>query len=134
MKKVEIPLKMQKFYGSGIMLHPDKEMIESLLRKVPKGKVVTIDELCQKMAHDHQTNVTCPMRTSNIIKSITEASVNDKSPIPFWRVVRKNHLLINSAFTEICASNLKKEGLEVKQNNKEEFKLLNVEERLFSFS
>ena len=34
MKKVAIPEKMQKVYGSGTMLHPDKEMVESLIKEI----------------------------------------------------------------------------------------------------
>ncbi len=134
MKIVAIPEKMQKFYGTGIMLHPDIEMVEAMIQEIPFGKVATIDTLCEKLAQDHNTNITCPMRTGNFVKAITEACSNSNGSIPFWRVIRKNHLLINSPFTELCAENLKKEGIQVKRNSKGEFVVHEVESRLFAFS
>ena len=35
MKKVAIPEKMQKFYGTGTMLHPDKEVVAALIKEIP---------------------------------------------------------------------------------------------------
>lgn len=132
MKKVAIPEKMQKFYGIGIILHPDQEMIESVIKVIPYGRIATIDSLCHRLARDHDVNVTCPMRTSNFMKAITE-TYSDGNAIPFWRVIRKNHMLINTNFTALCVKNLQKEGFKVIQNSKGEFKVQNVQDRLYTF-
>ncbi len=134
MKKVAIPEKMQKFYGIGTMLHPDIEMVESVIKEIPVGKVATIDSVCKRLARDHDTDVTCPMRTTNFVKTITEIHSAQDEPIPFWRVVRKNHMLINSNFTILCAENLGKEGFKLLKNRKGEFQVQNLEDRLFTFS
>ncbi|MDN5204532.1 MGMT family protein [Fulvivirgaceae bacterium BMA10] len=135
MRIVDIPVTMQKFYGQGSMLHPDQNMIAELLQKIPYGKVAIIDSLCEKMAYDHGTDVTCPMRTSAAIKKISKlmALNEQKNSIPFWRVIRKNHLLINSPFTDLCATNLRKEGFRIDRTSKGEFKVQKLEERLFTF-
>ena len=133
MKKVAIPEKMQKFYGIGTMLHPDKEMVESVIKEIPAGRVATIGSLCDRLARDHDTKVTCPMRTTNFVKNLTEMHLESSESIPFWRVIRKNHFLINSSFTTLCAESLKKEGFQVNQNNKGEYKVQNPEDRLFTF-
>ncbi|MEM0939158.1 MAG: hypothetical protein AAGI25_05110 [Bacteroidota bacterium] len=134
MKKVAIPEKMQKFYGTGTMLHPDQQMVELVIKEIPVGRVATIDSLCQRLALDHDTDVTCPMRTANFLKTIAEmhSELNDNESIPFWRVIRKNHLLIKSSFTARCAENLEKEGFQV-NHSKGEFKVLNAKGRLFTF-
>ena len=62
---VSIPVKMEKFYGKGTMLHPSLDEIENLVNLIPKGKITTIDILCKRLAKDAGTNVTCPMRTGN---------------------------------------------------------------------
>lgn len=134
MKKVAIPKKMQKLYGIGTMLHPDKEMIESMVKEIPVGRVATIDLLCDRLARDHNTNVTCLMRTTNFLKAIIETHLNNSESIPFWRVIRKNHMLINSPFTKLCVENLEKEGFKVNQTSKGEFKVEYPDNRLFSFS
>lgn len=133
MKKVAIPSKMEKFYGAGTMLHPDKESVEELLAIVPLGKVATIDSICQKLARDNQTNVTCPMRTGNFVKRIIESSYNEETDLPFWRIIRKNYMLINSELINECADRLREEGFEVRQNSKGEFTVLNAEKRLFNY-
>ena len=73
------------------------------------------------------------MRTTNFVKTITEIYANVNESSPFWRVIRKNYLLINSPFVTLCAKNLEKEGFVISQNSKGEFKVDNVEDRLFTF-
>ena len=131
MKKVPIPEKMQKFYGSGTMLHPDQEMVENMIKAIPVGKVATIDSLCQKLAQDQDVEVTCPMRTSNLVKTVMKTSTDPA--IPYWRIIRKNNLLINSPFTPQCAELLEKEGVQVNQNSKGEFKVNFTENQSFCF-
>lgn len=134
MNKVPIPEKMEKFYGAGTMLHPDSDTVEGLLTKIPEGKVATVELLCQKMASDHGTNVTCPMRTGNIIKVLAESSLDAKRDIPFWRVIRNNHLLINSELTEFCSSKLEQEGWALEQTPKGDYKLLDADAGLHKFN
>ncbi|MEO1256356.1 MAG: hypothetical protein AAFY41_15915 [Bacteroidota bacterium] len=133
MKKISIPEKMQKIYGTGTMLHPDKEMVESIIKEIPAGMVSTIDSLCERLARDHDTNVACPMRTTNFVKTITKIHSDRDESIPFWRVIRKNHLLINSPYSILCAENLEKEGFQVNQNSKGELKVHNLGNRIFTF-
>ncbi|MEM9329574.1 MAG: hypothetical protein AAGA85_28200 [Bacteroidota bacterium] len=133
MKKVGIPEKMQKFYGFGTMLHPDEEMVGAMIGQIPEGKVATINSLCERLAMDHDTNVTCPMRTSNIVKAMMQIAGDASASIPSWRVIRKNHLLINSPVTAQCAEKLQKEGIQVHQNSKGEFKVQGASDRLFIF-
>lgn len=133
-KIVDIPIKMQKFYGSGKMLHPTTEMVVDLIRSIPYGNVTLIDSLCKRLAFDYNTAITCPMRTANIIKQITNTHIDDGADvIPFWRVIRNNHLLINSSHAEICASHLENEGFQINLTSKGEFKIVEIQKRLFSF-
>ncbi len=133
MKKVLIPEKMQRFYGTGTMLHPDRGMIESIIKEIPAGRIATIDTLCKRLAHDNGTSVTCPMRTTNFVKTIAEVQSQNPKPIPFWRVVRKDFRLINSPHAALCTKNLEKEGFKVTQNSKGEFKVQNPKDKLFTF-
>ena len=133
MKIVAIPEKMQRFYGTGTMLHPDKEMVEAQMKEIPYGRVATIDSLCERLARDYQANVTCPMRSTNLVKKATAFYSNHDESIPFWRVIRKNHMLINSPFILQCAEYLVKEGFQVNQSSKGDFKVENLQDRLFAF-
>ncbi len=114
-KIVDIPTKMEKFYGKGKMLHPAIEEIEELIKSIPKGYVATIDAIAKRLATDFGTDVTCPMRTGNAIKKIAERYSNDNIDfkIPFWRVIRSNMLIIKSKNFEFCASKIEDEGFKL---------------------
>lgn len=42
-KIIDVPEKMERFYGKGEMLHPTNEIIEDAIRRIPFGKVTTAD-------------------------------------------------------------------------------------------
>ena len=50
-KLVQIPPKMSRF-GKGIMLIPTPMLVDELVRRVPKGKLVTVSEIRRKLAAD----------------------------------------------------------------------------------
>lgn len=114
-KIVDIPPKMEKFYGKGKMLHPSIEEIEELVRTIPKGSVATIDALAKRLAKDLGTDVTCPMRTGNALKKIAERYSNDNIDfqLPFWRVIRSDKLVIKSKNFEFWASLIEDEGFKL---------------------
>ncbi|WP_298503476.1 MGMT family protein [uncultured Maribacter sp.] len=114
-KIIDIPTKMEKFYGKGKMLHPSIEEIEELVKTIPKGFVATIDALAKRLAKDFGTDVTCPMRTGNAIKKISERYSNDNIDLktPFWRVIRSDKMIIKSKNFDFCASKIEDEGFKL---------------------
>jgi len=114
-KIVDIPVKMERYFGKGKMLHPDMESVKELIKTIPKGKIATIDTLCNKLSEDFGTNVTCPMRTGNAIKKISEdySRTETNESIPFWRVIRSNNMIIKSKESEFSASKIEDEGFKL---------------------
>lgn len=114
-KIVNVPEKMEKYYGKGTMLHPAPEEIEELIKTIPLGKMTTIDTLCKKLAHDFGTDITCPMRTGNALKKIAESNLdgNANEDLPFWRVVRTDQLMIKSKEYETWAPKIEDEGFDL---------------------
>jgi len=91
-KIVKIPPKMSRF-GSGTMLIPTPKLIDAMIRKVPKGKVVTVSELRRKLAHDFRADVTCPLTTGIVVRIAAEAAEEDRANgkrriAPYWRVIK----------------------------------------------
>ena len=91
-KIVKIPPKMSRF-GSGTMLIPTPKLIDAMIRKVPKGKVVTVSELRRKLAHDFRADVTCPLTTGIFVRIAAEAAEEDRANgkrriAPYWRVIK----------------------------------------------
>jgi len=96
-KIVPIPTKMEKFYGSGSMLHPELDQIKDTIAKIPKGKVASIDTLGSFLAKEYGTDVTCPMRLGNGIKKLSKESLDrEQAEVPFWRVIKKDKKMIKS--------------------------------------
>ena len=132
---VNIPVKMEKFYGKGKMLHPSIDDVEALLKMVPKGKITTIEALAKRLAQNFGTDVTCPMRTGNAIKKISDQYVDENfdEQIPFWRVIRSNQQLIKSKNYERSAAQIETEGFELTYLKSKEVKVSYSEDQLFLF-
>ena len=116
-KIVDIPPKMQKRFGKGKMLIPKPLDIDALIRKVPKGKLITQSQIREKLAKDFKVDATCPLTTGIFIRIIAEAAEEDlrngkKSVTPYWRVIKKDGSL-NPKFpggVEAQAKRLEAEG------------------------
>ena len=73
-----------QFGGATTMLKPSRASVEALVRKVPRGKVVTILHLRDVLANRHRAEVTCPFLTRRALLAIAEEK---KPAAPLWRVV-----------------------------------------------
>ena len=131
---VDIPEKMEKYYGRGKMLHPDMQLIEDKIRQIPLGKLTTINVLAQRLANDFGVDVTCPMRTGNAIKKIAESSSGDyDGKLPFWRVLRSGNLIVKSKRYELSAARLEDEGFKLEYSKTGDIKVDLDPKDLFQF-
>lgn len=137
-KVVQIPPKMSRF-GKGTMLIPTPMLVDALIRKVPKGKLITGGELRRKLATDFATDVTCPLTTGIFMRIAAEAAEEDRVSgkrrlTPYWRVVKDDGRLnpkypggVNSQ-----ARNLRAEGFTVTRGGKKPA-VKDFERRLYTF-
>jgi hypothetical protein len=91
-KLVKVPPKMSRF-GKGTMLIPTPKLVDELIRRIPKGKLVTVSELRRKLAADFAADVTCPLTTGIFVRIAAEAAEEDRANgrrriTPYWRVVK----------------------------------------------
>lgn len=110
---VAIPLKMERYYGKGKMLHPNTALINEAIESIPKNKLTTIEHLGNKLARDFGVDVTCPMRIGNIIKKLAKEDALSESNVPYWKVLRKDGLMIKTKTLEYDAVKLEAEGFEL---------------------
>jgi len=114
---VTIPKKMEKRLGKGKLLVPKPLDVDALIRKVKRGKIVTQEQIREKLARDFKVNVTCPITTGIFVRIAAEAAEEDlrngkKQITPYWRVIKGDGSL-NEKFPEsgkIQAARLKEEG------------------------
>ncbi len=85
--------KMSKRWGEGTMVIPAPWEVDALMKQVPKGKLVTINELRAALAAKHKVTFACPI-TTGIFSWIaahaaaeTEAA-GAKRITPYWRTLK----------------------------------------------
>jgi hypothetical protein len=116
-KVVDIPPRMQKRFGTGKMLIPRPLDVDALIRKVGKGKLVTVTQIRERLARDAHVDSACPLTTGIFLRIAAEAAVEDlrggKQDItPYWRVIKADGSL-NEKFpggTAAQAARLREEG------------------------
>ena len=95
-KIVDVPEKMLGRWGAkrgDILLIPSPLEVDELMRKVPEGKLVTIDQLRSALASKHGASICCPMTTgifaSIAAKAAEEALMEGERDItPYWRTLK----------------------------------------------
>jgi hypothetical protein len=97
-KIVSTPPKMQKAHGKGRMLIARPLDVDALIRKVRKGRLVTVNQLRAHLAREQEADSTCPMTTGIFIRIVAEVAEEDRAAgkrrvAPYWRVVREHGAL-----------------------------------------
>ncbi len=85
--------KMTKRWGTGIMVIPAPREVDALMKRVPKGKLVTINELRTALAKKHRADIACPITTGIFAwiaaHAAEEAAAAGKKKItPYWRTLK----------------------------------------------
>ncbi len=62
-KVVEITERMSKRWGTGTCVIPAPIEVDEIMRKVPRGKLITINEIREILAEKHGASIACPMTT-----------------------------------------------------------------------
>ncbi|MCH6259237.1 MGMT family protein [Puniceicoccaceae bacterium K14] len=112
-----IPKTMEKFFGtSGKMVKPSSKTLESLIAKIPKGQISTIEDLRSRLAASFGVERACPASTTKALKAISREETNT----PYWRVVKKKGELISqlSIGCEGHAQKLEDEGFTIDHSKK----------------
>jgi alkylated DNA nucleotide flippase Atl1 len=83
--------------GDEIVLVNPSEIVE-IMKKVPKGKIITIVEICREIAKKHKVKACCSLTTGIFImiaaNAAEEAAKQGKDlGIPYWRTLKANGFL-----------------------------------------
>jgi hypothetical protein len=97
--KVEpIPSRMTKNRGTGTLVIPAPIEVDQLMRKVPIGKLTTINDIRIALAKKHHATIGCPL-TTGIFASIAAHAAEDKRQqgkadlTPYWRTLKTGGLI-----------------------------------------
>ena len=116
--------KMGAGVGDDVVPVNPSEVVK-IMKQVPKGKLITIVEICKKIAKRHGVPACCSLTTGIFImtagNAVEEANREGKSlDIPYWRTLKSGGYL-NSKYPgeqEAHKKLLEKEGYRVIQKGK----------------
>src|SRR4030066_2327285 len=92
--KVEkITQKMSKRWGKGTVVIPAPVEVDEIMRKIPKGKVTTINEIRAALATKHNATIGCPITTGIFAWIAAHAAEEQKQQgnfniTPYWRTLK----------------------------------------------
>src|ERR1022692_5006892 len=124
-KVCEVTGKLSKRWGEGRFVIPAPREVDALMKQVPKGRVVTINDLRAALAKKHQANFACPITTGIFSWIAAHAAAEDeaegkKRVTPYWRTLKTGGE-INPKYpggVEEIARRLRAEGHAVIQKGK----------------
>jgi len=124
--KVEkITPKMSKKWGTGTVVIPAPKEVNEIMKKVPQGKLITINQIRAILAKRHGASIGCPMTTGIFAwiaaHAAEEAAREGKKNItPYWRTLKVGGV-INEKYPggiEAQKKLLENEGHKVMQKGK----------------
>jgi alkylated DNA nucleotide flippase Atl1 len=113
----EITDKMSKRWGTGTVLVPAPKEVDGIMREVPEGKLITINEIRAMLAQRHGATIGCPITTGIFAwiaaHAAQEAAAEGEGAItPYWRTLKSGGVL-NEKYpggVEAQAARLESEG------------------------
>lgn len=85
-----------KKYGGTRMFFAPPLYYDKLMRKVPKGNLITAGQIREYLAKENNADFTCPLTGGIFINIVAWASYQRKEDItPYWRTLKTNGELNN---------------------------------------
>jgi alkylated DNA nucleotide flippase Atl1 len=92
-KVEEITDKMSKRWGTGTVVIPAPVEVDEVMRRVPEGKLITINEIRAVLARKHGATIGCPI-TTGIFAWVAANAAEEKRQwggkdiTPYWRTLK----------------------------------------------
>ena len=116
-KVQEVTETMSQKWGTGTFVIPAPREVDEVMKQVPKGKLITINQIRRILAQKHGANFACPITTGIFAwiaaNAAGEAAVEGKqNTTPYWRTLKSGGEL-NEKYPggiEAQAAHLREEG------------------------
>ncbi len=90
-----------KHWGGETMVVPAPLEVDEIMRSVPEGKLITINEIRQKLAKKHHTDIGCPLTSGIFVWIVANAAeemrekgeISDEEITPWWRTLKSGGIL-----------------------------------------
>ena len=89
----KIPEGMIRRWGAGTLVIPAPKEVDRLMKKVPRGKVVTINGIREALARRHRATIGCPITTGIFARIAAGAAAEEEAEgkkriTPYWRTLK----------------------------------------------
>lgn len=136
-KIAQVGGKLTKRWGEGTFVIPAPLEVDALMKRVPKGRLVTINELRAALAAKHKADFACPITTGIFswiaAHAAAEAAAGGaKRVTPYWRTLKVGGE-VNPKYPGGIAELLRRleaEGHQVRQKGRR-FLVVDFERKLF---
>jgi alkylated DNA nucleotide flippase Atl1 len=130
--------KMSKRWGSGTVVIPAPMEVDEMMKKIPLGKLTTINDIRSALAKKHKATIGCPL-TTGIFASIAAHAAEEereqgrKDITPYWRVLKVGGVINEKYLGGVEAQKrlLEKEGHKVIQKGRKHI-VVDYEQRLIT--
>src|SRR4051812_41787236 len=91
-KVCKIDSAKSKRWGTGTFVIPAPLEVDALMKRVPKGKLTTMDQLRSSLARKHKATIACPITTGIFAWIAAHAadeaeSAGKRRITPYWRTL-----------------------------------------------
>ena len=85
--------RMSKRWGTGVMVVPAPREVDAVMKKVPHGRLITINEIRSTLAKKHKADFGCPVTTGIFAwiaahAAAEAAAAGRKRITPYWRTLK----------------------------------------------
>ena len=122
-----VPIKgrLSKKWGTGTCVIPSPKEVNLLMKKFPKGKLVTINQIRETLAKKHKATIGCPITTGIFARIAAGAAEEEtkegkKNITPYWRILKQGGVINEKYPGGVKAQKelLEKEGHKVKKQGR----------------
>ena len=97
--------KMSKRWGSGTVVIPAPKEVEAIMRKIPRGKLITINEIRAALAKKHGATIGCPITTGIFAWIAANAAEEQRAEgrkdiTPYWRTLKSGGI-VNEKYPDL---------------------------------
>ncbi|MEP7106643.1 MAG: MGMT family protein [Ferruginibacter sp.] len=93
-KFVEVPEKWARRIGHGKMLVPSPLLVDAAIKRVPLGKLATVNTIRDYLAEEYKADMVCPLTTGIFLNIVANTAEEDRTKgqieiTPWWRVLKE---------------------------------------------
>jgi alkylated DNA nucleotide flippase Atl1 len=124
-KIMPVPASMRKTCGTGTILIPCPRDVDTIMRSVRKGRLITVGQIRERLAKAAGADCACALTTGIFVRVAAEAAEEDACDgrtriTPYWRTVKDSGKLNEKCpgGVEAQAKRLLDEGFEIERNRR----------------